>query len=193
MTALSLAIGRIQEAAESIRTISMDLRPSILDDLGVVSALQWFCRSFAEIYPSLEVAEDFQVKNHEVPDRLATVIYRCAQEMLHNVAKHAAATRVEVRLTMVDRSLDFQVRDNGTGNRADRARVTAPRIRTAQPARARQNDRRQIPCGPGGWWRHDRAPDLAIDVQGQDPAQTGARSTESGQSVAAEIPLQTIT
>jgi signal transduction histidine kinase len=115
MAALTLAIGRIQEAAESIRTISMDLRPTILDDLGVVSALQWFCRSFAEIYPSLEVAEDFQVKNHEVPDRLATVVYRCAQEMLHNVAKHAEATRVEVRLTMVDRTLDFQVRDNGKG------------------------------------------------------------------------------
>jgi signal transduction histidine kinase len=115
MGALALAIGRIQEAAESIRTISMGLRPTILDDLGVVSALQWFCRTFAEIYPSLEVAEDFQVKNHEVPDRLATVVYRCAQEMLHNVAKHADATRVEVRLTMVDKTLDFQVRDNGKG------------------------------------------------------------------------------
>ena len=115
IAALALAIGRIQEAAESIRTISMDLRPTILDDLGVVSALQWFCRSFAEIYPSLEVAEDFQVKNHEVPDRLATVVYRCAQEMMHNVAKHAKATRVEVRLTMVERTLDFQVRDNGKG------------------------------------------------------------------------------
>ncbi|MEO8306499.1 MAG: histidine kinase [Pseudomonadota bacterium] len=115
MAALALAVSRIQEAAESIRTISMDLRPTILDDLGVVSALQWFCRSFAEIYPSLEVTEDFQVKNHEVPDRLATVIYRCAQEMLHNVAKHAQATRVEVSLTMVDKALDFQVRDNGKG------------------------------------------------------------------------------
>jgi signal transduction histidine kinase len=115
IAALSLAVSRIQEAAESIRTISMDLRPAILDDLGVVSALQWFCREFALVYPTLEISEQFEVQNHEVPDRLATVVYRCAQELLNNVAKHASATRVQVRLSQAEGALDFQVSDNGVG------------------------------------------------------------------------------
>jgi signal transduction histidine kinase len=113
--ALSMAVSRIQEAAESIRTISMDLRPAILDDLGVVSALQWLCREFAQIYPTLEIAEQFKVDNHEVPDRLATVVFRCAQELLNNVAKHASATKVQVGLALADESLEFQVSDNGVG------------------------------------------------------------------------------
>jgi signal transduction histidine kinase len=50
-----------------------------------------------------------------VPDRLATVVYRCAQELLNNVAKHASATRVQVRLSLAEGSLDFQVSDNGVG------------------------------------------------------------------------------
>jgi signal transduction histidine kinase len=110
-----LAVRRIQETAESIRSISMNLRPKLLDDLGAASAVQWFCRDFAEIYPSLTVVTELSVNDGQVPDRLATVVYRSVQELLNNVAKHSRAKHVVVKLSMEDNALLLEVRDNGVG------------------------------------------------------------------------------
>ena len=110
-----LALQRIQETAESIRSISTNLRPRILDDMGAASAVQWFCRDFAQIYPSLEVVADVKIDDGHVPDRLATVVYRALQELLNNVAKHAKARQVLVKLSLDDNVLVLQVRDNGVG------------------------------------------------------------------------------
>jgi len=110
-----LAVRRIQETAEGIRAISMNLRPRILDDLGAASALQWFCRDFALIYPSITIVTELSVGDREVPDRLSTVVYRCVQELLNNVAKHAEARQVLVKLWLEDAMLMLQVRDNGVG------------------------------------------------------------------------------
>jgi len=110
-----LAVRRIQEAAENIRAISTDLRPKILDDLGAASAVQWFCRDFAEIYPGLAINTELAVSDRDVPGRLATVVYRCVQELLNNVAKHAKARNVWVLLAREDDVLTLQVRDNGVG------------------------------------------------------------------------------
>lgn len=110
-----LAVRRIQETAESIRAISRNLRPRILDELGAASALQWFCGDFAETYPQLTLAVEVEVKDQNVPERLTTVIYRSAQELLNNVAKHAKARSVVVRLALEERVLTLQVRDDGVG------------------------------------------------------------------------------
>jgi signal transduction histidine kinase len=110
-----LAVRRIQEAAENIRAISTDLRPKILDDLGAASAVQWFCRDFAEIYPALTINTELAVSDRDVPGRLATVVYRCVQELLNNVAKHSRARNVWVLLAREEDVLTLQVRDNGVG------------------------------------------------------------------------------
>jgi signal transduction histidine kinase len=110
-----LAVQRIQETAESIRYIASHLRPRILDELGAASAVHWFCRNFAETYPTLALITEVEVDDGHVPDRLATVVYRSLQEMLNNVAKHAKARQVVVKLTLADRVLMLQVQDNGVG------------------------------------------------------------------------------
>jgi signal transduction histidine kinase len=112
---LQLAVRRIQESAESIRAISMNLRPKILDDLGVASAIHWFCREYAETYPGLHVHTEIGVEDQDVPTRLATEVYRCLQELLNNVAKHAVASKVRVRLVADKGALHLEVQDNGVG------------------------------------------------------------------------------
>ena len=113
--AFQLAVRRIQESTESIRSISMNLRPKILDDLGAVSAVQWFCRDFGETYPSIAVSMELNANDGEVPDRLATVVYRCLQELMNNVSKHSGAHQVAVKLAVEGGTLALQVRDNGVG------------------------------------------------------------------------------
>src|SRR6202022_3742533 len=112
---LTLAVQRIHETADGIRAISMNLRPQMLDNLGAASAASWFCRGFAEIYPMLAVRTEITAKNSEIPTRIATHLYRCVQELLNNVAKHAQAKTVWVLLKREGAALLLEIRDDGIG------------------------------------------------------------------------------
>jgi signal transduction histidine kinase len=108
-------IGRVREMIKDIRSIAMDLRPSILDDLGVASALVWLCREFAETYPQFDVRADISAADTDIPDRLVTTIFRCAQELLNNVARHSKAAHVSVSLSKDSANITLTVWDDGIG------------------------------------------------------------------------------
>jgi signal transduction histidine kinase len=112
---LTLAVQRIHETADSIRAISMDLRPQMLDSLGAASATSWFCRGFAEVYPMLTVRAEVTAKNDEIPKRIATHVFRCVQELTNNAAKHAQANTVWIQLKREGLVLSLEVRDDGVG------------------------------------------------------------------------------
>lgn len=108
-------VERVQETIGEIRSIAMNLRPSVLDDLGVASALAWLCREFAETYPDLRVASELHVEDHEIPHWLGTTIFRCTQELLNNVARHSRARSVQVLLAREGARICLQVEDDGVG------------------------------------------------------------------------------
>jgi signal transduction histidine kinase len=112
---LRRAITGLQNASEDIRSIAMNLRPSVLDDLGAASAVAWFCREFSENYPALELHTEVSVTDGDVPERLCTAVFRTLQELLNNVAKHAKARHVHVMLAREGAHLGLQVRDDGVG------------------------------------------------------------------------------
>lgn len=87
----------------------------MLDNLGAASATSWFCRGFAEIYPMLAVRPEITAKNEEIPKRISTHLFRCVQELLNNVAKHAQAETVWVFLKREGVVLSVEVRDDGIG------------------------------------------------------------------------------
>src|SRR6516165_1276195 len=112
---LRRAITGLQDVLEELRGIAMNLRPAVLDDLGAASAVSWFCREFAESYPTLQLHEAVSVRDADVPERLGTTVFRSVQELLNNVAKHAQAHQVMVSLSRrVDR-LVLEVDDDGVG------------------------------------------------------------------------------
>jgi signal transduction histidine kinase len=112
---LALAVQRIHETADGIRAISMNLRPQMLDNLGAASATSWFCRDFAEIYPTIVVCAQITAKNAEIPKRISTHLFRCVQELLNNVAKHARTKTAWVLLEREGSLLSLEVRDDGIG------------------------------------------------------------------------------
>ena len=105
------AVGRV---LEQVRDLSLNLRPSMLDDLGLESALRWYTRRQAEL-SGLKV--EFQADRLE--ERLEPVIetacFRVAQEALTNVSRHARARAVTVALRKQDNQLHLFVRDDGVG------------------------------------------------------------------------------
>jgi PAS domain S-box-containing protein len=103
---------------ESVQKISRELRPSVLDNIGLGAALQFETRQFQERTGiACEVSVPSETFSLE-PDR-ATGMFRAFQEMLTNVARHAQATRVTIALAQQGGSVILEVRDNGRGIREE--------------------------------------------------------------------------
>lgn len=99
---------------ENLRKIIWDLRPSILDDLGLVSAIRWFARSNLEkagIRVDLWVGDDMM----RLPSHLETMLFRITQEAVSNILRHAQASKVSVRLWKADEHIWLEIKDDGRG------------------------------------------------------------------------------
>ncbi len=112
---LGNAIHGVTEAIKDTRSIAMRLRPPILDDMGAVAAVRWLVTRFSETYPNLEFHLELTVAVDEIPQPLATPLYRIVQEALNNVVKHASATSALVSLQRDDQHLVLEVVDDGIG------------------------------------------------------------------------------
>ena len=106
---------RMQGVIDEVRRISMDLRPSTLDDLGILPTLGWFMREFSAIYSQIELKTLVDVDEEAIAAPLKTAIYRIVQEAFNNVVTHADARRISLLLRRRGRKLELQVQDDGAG------------------------------------------------------------------------------
>lgn len=113
--ALQGTISLIQECIGEARRIQKDLRPSILDDLGIVATLGWFCREYQATYSNIEIDLKIDVQENEVPESLKIVLFRVSQEALNNVAKHSKANLVHFSLRKNEGKIELSIEDNGRG------------------------------------------------------------------------------
>jgi PAS domain S-box-containing protein len=96
------------------RRIAADLRPLMLDDLGLIPAAEWLVQNFTQ-RTAIHCEFDFDPPELALQDPHATAIFRILQESLTNVARHAQASRVNVTLDVNDGEIMLRVRDNGRG------------------------------------------------------------------------------
>ncbi|MEP7137230.1 MAG: response regulator [Chloroflexota bacterium] len=102
------------EVAVKIRRLAQDLRPPILDALGLKQAIQTYCNKFTE-RTQLPVTLEIEPNLPLLPDVYNVTLYRVLQEALTNVSKHAQANRVWVDLSLDDNSIYLTIQDNGRG------------------------------------------------------------------------------
>lgn len=112
---LQQLIPRVRQALVEVRRVSTELRPSILDDLGILPTLSWFFREFEAACGHIAVEKAFNVAEHEVSVPLQITLYRILQEAINNIVKHAGADRVRVSLDRIDEVLHLLIEDNGCG------------------------------------------------------------------------------
>ena len=112
---LSGIVDQIKSVSEEVRRIARNLAPSMLDDFGILATLGWLCSEFQSMHPSVSVERYNQVTENDVPVLLKVAIYRLLQEAFNNIAKHAEASVVRVRLEMPGDHLILTVQDNGKG------------------------------------------------------------------------------
>jgi len=116
-------LGRMDRLMESVRQIVTELRPSVLDHLGLHAAIEWQAQDFAArtgLGLDLEIAASEECTS----DELASPVFRMLQEALTNIARHANATRVSVTYRRDPRLLSLDVSDNGRGITASELRGT---------------------------------------------------------------------
>jgi PAS domain S-box-containing protein len=120
----------LDEALDQVRDLSLDLRPSLLDDLGLVPALRWYAARQAQ---RTGVRVDVVTELHDhlrFPRELETAFFRIVQEALTNVARHAKASRVCVKLLRDQANLVLKIRDDGVGFDVNALRERAPSAAT---------------------------------------------------------------
>jgi len=106
--------GLVENTMQSVRNLAMGLRPSMLDDLGLVPALQWLAREFARRC-SFDVSLQTKGDLDDLHEDLRTCIYRVVQESLTNSARHAQAGTVRITLNGSDGEIRVVIQDDGVG------------------------------------------------------------------------------
>lgn len=116
----------VDAAIAHIRAMALNLRPTMLDDLGLADALQWALDQQAKAagWRAKLEADDILV---ELPADIQTACFRIGQEALSNAARHAGASEVKLRLRMVGNDLELTISDNGAGFDLERYRTPEER------------------------------------------------------------------
>ncbi|MBN1547031.1 MAG: PAS domain S-box protein [Syntrophaceae bacterium] len=114
----------IDSTIDTVHRISSDLRPGLLDDLGLVAAIEWQTQDFQRRC-GLPCRAELSIEDEGIDRQLATAVFRILQETLTNVIRHADASEVTVRLFEKNAALVLEVADNGRG--VTRAQIEDPR------------------------------------------------------------------
>jgi signal transduction histidine kinase len=122
--ALAESLAIVDTALQQVRGLSLDLRPAILDDLGLAAALRWYVDRQAQ---RGGIAMDFRNESPGARSSvlLETTCFRVAQEALTNVLRHAKAKRVSVRIQQKPDALNLYIEDDGIGFDTEQARQKA--------------------------------------------------------------------
>jgi PAS domain S-box-containing protein len=110
----------VDGTVKSVRRISTGLRPLVLDDLGVVAAVEWLVEDFSR-HHDIQIELDLGIEDLALDDRRASAIFRIVQESLTNVARHAGARRVDVSMQREGDRLLLKIEDDGKGMPAEAA------------------------------------------------------------------------
>jgi two-component system NarL family sensor kinase len=164
MARLRALVSTIQDAVEEVRRISTELRPSILDDLGLLPTMAWHLREFERAHPGLVVEQRLDATDSEVPDGLRTPIYRVLQEATNNVAKHSGTSRMVVRLGRDHGRLCLSVQDDGVGFDPE-----APPVRAAGNRGVGMGSMRERTELTGGTFSVRSSPGIGTTVRAQWP------------------------
>jgi signal transduction histidine kinase len=104
---------------DMVRKISSDLRPAVLDELGIISAIEWQIHEFTKL-SGIPCEMDIDVKKVIIPPECSVGVFRIFQEMLTNIIRHAKASKVIIRLKKKYSSIILEVEDNGLGINEDK-------------------------------------------------------------------------
>ena len=114
---LDQEIAYLLKTIKETKRISAHLRPTTLDDLGLMATIEWYLRQFKQMYGNIRVDYSTEINERDVPEDMKIIIYRIVQEGLTNAEKHGKASVVGVNLSFSNdnHSIFLKIEDNGRG------------------------------------------------------------------------------
>jgi PAS domain S-box-containing protein len=104
-----------QDTIAEARRLITDLRPAMLDHLGLIPTIGWFCKRFSSLYPGIHLERSIAVQEEELPERIKIIVFRVMQEAFHNAAKYSYAKRLKLSLKRSRTVIQLLIADNGVG------------------------------------------------------------------------------
>jgi PAS domain S-box-containing protein len=105
----------MQKVMKDARGIMNNLRPSILDEMGLIPTIGWLTQEYQKTYGHIQIRRQVEAVEKDIPDVLKVVIFRVLQEALNNFAKHGRGNLVELSLLKSGDALHLRIQDNGQG------------------------------------------------------------------------------
>lgn len=112
---LETFIPALQRTIEDTRSTYMGLRPTILEEMGIIATLQWLCRDSQNLYQGIRFEFESGIEEEDIQDDIKIVIYRITQEALTNVVKHSKAACVDISLRRSNSNIELTISDDGVG------------------------------------------------------------------------------
>ena len=128
-----------QAAFEQIRALAMELRPSGLDDFGLMPTIAWFCREFERMHPAIRIDDDIFVQTNYAFGPLARATYRIIESACRNIARNADTDQISLSLRLADQTFKLTIDDTPRDGSSTAAahRIADPESK-ARPAVARE-------------------------------------------------------
>lgn len=108
--ALQPMVQAVREAINEVRSVALNLRPSSLDELGLVATIEWFCREFSRLHPEIAAERDIRVDERDVPAALKIIVYRVLEEACRALGRAPGISRLGVALEADEETLGLVIR-----------------------------------------------------------------------------------
>ncbi|MDD2700755.1 MAG: histidine kinase [Sideroxydans sp.] len=109
----------LQQAIQEVRSIATELRPSSLDDLGLLPTLNWFCREFEYLHPDIQIQREISLSEGMIPSHLKIEIYRIIETAFKNIAKYSNTDRIQFIMHWADDMIHLVIGDRPSVDLAD--------------------------------------------------------------------------
>ena len=114
---LASTVPLLQSAINDVQTIASGLRPTVLDELGLLPTIAWFCRKFESLNPEIRVTEEVSVQENDVPVSLKIVIYRIIESAFTDIVHFENTKQIELALRLQDDAITLAIDDTPQGSR----------------------------------------------------------------------------
>lgn len=112
---LTKTVTYIQDTIKKTKRISAELRPTMLDDLGLKATIEWFSRKLQQSFPGVTFRMTIKIDEASIAEAQKIVIYRIIQKAITNAVQYGKADTIWLSLTQVNDRIEFQIKDNGRG------------------------------------------------------------------------------
>jgi signal transduction histidine kinase len=112
---LEKAAAYLVDTIKEAKRISANLRPTTLDDLGLLATIKWYLREFGRVHQQVRIETELGIAEADIPEALKINIYRVIQEAFNNIGKHSGSTRASLKLTKSSNPILLIISDNGKG------------------------------------------------------------------------------